>query len=82
MPIRLVIADDHPLVLDGLERLFQADLKDLEFASTIVYFHKQGHDWLTAVAKMCQFKGLTNGNQVVERADALAREITGSFQIS
>ena len=25
MPIRLVIADDHPLVLDGLERLFQAD---------------------------------------------------------
>jgi len=25
VPIRLVIADDHPLVLDGLERLFQAD---------------------------------------------------------
>jgi DNA-binding NarL/FixJ family response regulator len=25
MPIRLVIADDHPIVLDGLERLFQAD---------------------------------------------------------
>src|SRR5262249_62066655 len=25
VPIRLVIADDHPIVLDGLERLFQAD---------------------------------------------------------
>ena len=25
MPIRVVIADDHPIVLDGLERLFQAD---------------------------------------------------------
>jgi uncharacterized protein len=56
-------------------RLFQADLKVLEFASTIVYFHKQGHDWPTAVQKMCQFKGLTNGSQAVERADALAREV-------
>ena len=56
-------------------QLFQADLKDLEFASTIIYFRKQGHDWPTAVQKMCQFKGLTNGSQVVERADALAREV-------
>ncbi len=55
-------------------RLFQADLKDLEFASTIVFFHKQGHDWPTAVEKMREFKNLTTGSLVVERAEVLARE--------
>jgi hypothetical protein len=61
-------------------RLFQVDLKDLEFASTIIYFRKESHDWPTAVAKMCLFKGLTKGSQVVERADSLACEITESFK--
>jgi hypothetical protein len=58
-------------------RLFQAGLKELEYASTIVFFREQGHDWPVAIEKMCQFKGLTMGSRVVERADALAREIVG-----
>lgn len=29
MPIRLVLADDHPLILDGLENLFQLE-KDFQ----------------------------------------------------
>jgi uncharacterized protein YwgA len=56
-------------------QLFQTDLKELEYASTIVFFHKQGHDWPVAVEKMCQFKELPPESQVVKRADALAREI-------
>ena len=56
-------------------RLFQAALKDLEFAATIVFFHRQGHVWPVAIEKMCQFKGLSPGTRDVEQADALAREI-------
>jgi len=56
-------------------RLFRADLKELEIASTIVYFHRQGHDWPLAVEKACEFKGLTKESQSVERAESLAREI-------
>jgi len=56
-------------------RLYGADLKELEIASTIVFFRKQGHDWATAVDKSCQFKGLIRGCQVVERAEALAGEV-------
>lgn len=55
--------------------LLEQDLKELEYAATIVFFHKQGHDWPLAIEKMCQFKGLTNGGQVVERASALARRV-------
>ena len=55
--------------------LLAADLRDLEYAATIVFFHKQGHEWPSAIDKMCQFKGLTKGGQVVERADALARQV-------
>jgi uncharacterized protein YwgA len=55
--------------------LLDQDLKELEYAATIVFFHKQGHDWPSSVAKMCEFKGLTNGCQVVERAETLARQV-------
>ena len=58
-------------------RLCQADLKDLEYASTAVFFQEQGYDWPEAIEKMCQFKGLTQGSPVVERAGELAREIIG-----
>lgn len=57
--------------------LFQVDLKDLEYASTAVFFRKEGHDWPEAIEKMCRFKGLTPGSRVVERAGELARQITG-----
>ena len=53
----------------------QADLRDLEYAATIVFFRKQGHDWPSAIEKMCQFKGLTNAGPVVKRADDLARSV-------
>ncbi|MHC5539774.1 hypothetical protein ACYOEI_16265 [Singulisphaera rosea] len=62
---------------DLARRLFLADLKDLEYASTAVFFRKQGHEWVEAVEKMCRFKGLTPRGRVVERADELARQIAG-----
>ncbi|WP_422924273.1 hypothetical protein [Singulisphaera sp. PoT] len=58
-------------------RLFLVDLKDLEYASTIVFFRERGHDWLEAVEKMCRFKRLTAGSGVAERAEVLARQVAG-----
>ena len=55
--------------------LLKADLKDLEVASTIVYFKQQGHDWPIAVDKACDFKGLTKQSPAVHRAEALARGV-------
>jgi uncharacterized protein YwgA len=41
---------------DKAKVLLQTDLKELEYASTILYFRCQGKDWDTAVEKACQFK--------------------------
>jgi len=38
------------------KQLLKEDLKQLEYASTIVFFHRQGFDWPTAVEKAEQFK--------------------------
>jgi uncharacterized protein YwgA len=68
-------------LLQGLEpfeskarQLFQADLKELEYASTVLFFREKGHDWPRAVEEMCRFKGLTKGSPIANRAEALARE--------
>ena len=37
--------------------LLQADVKELEYASTILFFHEQGDDWPEAVEKAIEFKG-------------------------
>lgn len=71
----------HPLLraLEPFEstarRLFQADLKELEYASTILFFREKGHDWPAAVEEMCRFKGLAYGSPITNRAEALAREV-------
>jgi DNA-binding NarL/FixJ family response regulator len=44
MPIRLVLADDHPIVLDGLEQLF-----DLEEDFRVVARCRDGEEALTAL---------------------------------
>jgi DNA-binding NarL/FixJ family response regulator len=44
--VRLVLADDHPLILDGLERLF-ADKQDFEIQARCL----NGQDALTAVRR-------------------------------
>ena len=62
-------------VLSKSRWLLETDLRDLEYAATIVFFRTHGHDWPSAIEKMRQFKGLADGGQVVERADALARRV-------
>jgi uncharacterized protein YwgA len=57
--------------------LYQAELKDLEVAATIVFFRQQGLDWPVAVAKTCQFKDLPAGAPLVKQAEELARGIVG-----
>lgn len=72
-----VVADQmEPFRPKALE-LVQADLKDLEFAATTVFFRKAGHAWPEAIEKMCRFKGLSSDSPVVVRADELARQFIG-----
>lgn len=51
--------------------LLGSDLKRLEYASTIVFFRRQGADWPTAVEKASNFKG----TQAVRAAEDLARRV-------
>lgn len=61
---------------EGLARqLLQTELRELEVASTIVFFRKQGHDWPVAVEKTCQFKGLPPGTSFLQKTEELARQI-------
>jgi hypothetical protein len=61
---------------EGLAReLYRADLKELEVASTIVSFRKQGFDWETAVEKTRQFKSLPADVPFLDRCRALASKV-------
>ncbi len=55
--------------------LYQHDLKELEIASTIVFFRKQGLDWDAAVEKTRQFKNLPEDASFLNRCKALATKI-------
>jgi uncharacterized protein len=55
--------------------LYEADLKELELAATIVFYRRQGHDWPAAVAKTCEFKSLPAGAPSLKKAEELARRI-------
>jgi uncharacterized protein YwgA len=65
------LAAHHGLAM----RLFEADLKDLEYAATLVYFRKRGAPWPEAIDKTCEFKKLRKKSLAIRRAEALAREI-------
>ena len=56
-------------------KLYLADLKELEVASTIVFFRQQGADWVAAVEKTCQFKNLPPSTPFLKKCEALAKEI-------
>lgn len=53
------------------KELLTSDLKQLEYASTIVYFRRQGSDWNTAVEKAAAFKN----TQSVKSALPLAQKV-------
>jgi hypothetical protein len=55
--------------------LLQADLKELEIAATIAYFHQHGNDWPAALEKACRFKELKPQSKQVTSAEALARKV-------
>ncbi len=55
--------------------LLQADLKDLEVAATMLYFHRQGLNWPEAAAKTCAFKKLPAEGPLTGRAERLARAV-------
>ncbi len=53
------------------KELVAAELKQLEHASTIVFFRRRGLDWPTAVEKACAFKK----TQSVRNAEQLAHKV-------
>lgn len=55
--------------------LLQTDLRELEIASTIVFFRKQGNDWPVAVEKTCRFKELPPGTPFLQKTEELACRI-------
>lgn len=55
--------------------LYECDLRELEIASTIVFFRKQRLDWKTAVEKTRQFKNLPSDASLLNRGKALASKI-------
>jgi len=50
----------------------ESDLKKIEFAATIVYFHKQGFDWEKALQAAAKFKDQKPTNQKMQEALKLA----------
>jgi pimeloyl-ACP methyl ester carboxylesterase len=60
----LVFCAQHP-------EFVQTDLKQLEYASTIVFFRRLGLDWPTAIEKACAFKA----TQAVRSTEPLARRV-------
>lgn len=53
--------------------LLQADVKQLEYASTILYFHVHGDEWAAAVEKAAEFKKTSAvGNALTLAQEALA----------
>lgn len=57
------------------KKLLKMDLKELEVASTMVYFRQQGHDWPESVERTCKFKNLTPRLGLVKKAKELALQI-------
>jgi uncharacterized protein YwgA len=55
--------------------LLAREVKDLELASTLVFFRQQGLEWALARAKTCQVKSLRPDDPFLQSAEGLARQI-------
>ena len=53
----------------------ETDPKELEVSSIIVFFRQRGHDWAESIAETRRFKGLTEQDALLGRADDLARRV-------
>jgi uncharacterized protein len=69
------LASDIARFRSQAEKLYKTELKELEVASTIMYFRKKGADWVAAVEKTCQFKNLPAGTVFLKKCEAIAKEI-------
>ena len=57
------------------KKLLDANLRDLEVAATIVFFHLSQNDWETAKKKAFQFKEVDSHSEVAARMEKLAKEV-------
>lgn len=56
-------------------KLYGTDIKELEFAATVVFYRMRGADLTAAVEKACRFKNPHPSIQFLERCRALADEV-------
>jgi uncharacterized protein YwgA len=56
-------------------RLVDESTPDLEVASTIAYFRRKGEAWEDAIHRTCEFKRVQPGSVVVQRAEAIAKQV-------
>jgi uncharacterized protein YwgA len=56
-------------------RLLDADLKELEYAATIVFFRQRKLGWSKAIENARVFKKLAKNSSALHHAESLAREI-------
>jgi uncharacterized protein YwgA len=57
------------------DSLFKADLRELEYASTIVFFRRAGSDWEGAVEKACKFKKADRNSAPMQAARKVAASV-------
>lgn len=58
-----------------LQSLLETDLRTLEVASTIAYYHHKNHDWSEARRLACQFKEVDPESRFANATEKLARSI-------
>jgi uncharacterized protein YwgA len=59
---------------DSAVELLKADLKEVEYAATVIYFYRQRRDWDDAAGKTAKFKKIDRSNPALQRALKLARQ--------
>jgi uncharacterized protein YwgA len=74
-PKDLTLVDPLAGFEERARELIKANLPDLEIASTLVFFRRQGHEWQAAAERTCRFKGAVPGSSLLRRAEALARRM-------
>lgn len=57
------------------ERLLERDLKELEIASTILYFRREGREWGEAIARTSAVKRIDGSGDLMMAAAELAQSI-------
>ena len=60
---------------DRINAWAKEDLWQLELASTVLFFHKQGFEWPQALDAACEFKNVLTDDEATKKALKLAKSV-------